>query len=251
MQNSYYIFLSWAIPSLDEGGHGVEWIKIANDVKLIVGCEWMWPAMQLRLHRHVQLHTTKALLRIAQIFRPGGSREVEEIGRWHLAQRIPCILLMFKQAGLPGYVHAESSKAGLGGSRRKFTWEWPASMIGNHRSCPGCSFFQLFLKYALMIRTSLSLALNPKGLKVISGFQKAICSNRLPWCSWASPLRSPGGCRKMVPGLSLYAACQEASMRPSWAILPSTLFRGSNHFHSTSLLSYNCCVEYADYIILL
>ena len=102
------------------------------------------------------------------------SYEVEEIGRWNLAQRIRCILLMFKQAGLPGYVHAESSEAGLGGSRRKFTWEWPASMIGNHRSCPGCSFFQLFLKYALMIRTSLSLALNPKGLKVISVFQKAI-----------------------------------------------------------------------------
>lgn len=102
------------------------------------------------------------------------SYEVEEIGRWKIAQRIRCILLMFKQAGLPGYVHAKSSEAGLGGSRRKFTWEWPASMIGNHRSCPGCSFFQLFLKYALMIRTSLSLALNPKGLKVISVFQKAI-----------------------------------------------------------------------------
>lgn len=49
------------------------------------------------------------------------SYEVEEIGRWNLAQRIRCILLMFKQAGLPGYVHAESSEAGLGGSRRKFT----------------------------------------------------------------------------------------------------------------------------------
>ena len=57
-------------PELD-GGHGVEWIKIANDVKLIVGT---WLAMQLRLHRHVQLHTMKALLRMAQIFCPCGSR---------------------------------------------------------------------------------------------------------------------------------------------------------------------------------
>lgn len=52
------------------------------------------------------------------------SYEVEEIGRWNLAQRNRCILLMFKQAGLPGYVHAESSEADLGGSRKPPIMSW-------------------------------------------------------------------------------------------------------------------------------